>query len=89
MDNGDKDQLIAWIKDGNYRIKILKILLKEKLLSGEIAERINNHRSTTSRILKDLMNKRLITCIKSNSRTRLYILTEKGRLLSDEFIENR
>ena len=89
MDNTNKNQLIVWIKDGNYRIKILKVLRKEKLLSGEIAERINNHRSTTSRILKNLITKGLITCVKSNSRTRLYTITTKGRLLSDELTGNQ
>ena len=79
MEKPNIDELVVWVKDGNYRIKILKALEKDKLISSEIAEKINNHRSTTSRILKNLKDKQLIVSINAGSRTIMYSITELGK----------
>ena len=79
MEKPNIDELIVWVKDGNYRIKILKILEKDRLISSEIAEKINNHRSTTSRILKNLKDKQLISSVNAGSRTRMYSISEYGK----------
>jgi predicted transcriptional regulator len=81
MDNKTITMLIVWVKDGEYRLKVLKNLEKENLLPSEIAAKINTHRSCTSRILKDLHDKDLVTYTESGSRTRLYNISEKGKLI--------
>ena len=79
MEKPNIDELVVWVKDGKYRIKILRVLEKDKLISSEIAQKINNHRSTTSRILKNLKDKQLITSINAGSRTIMYFITDLGK----------
>jgi len=72
-------ELLNWIKDGKYRIKIIEILSKRALLSSEIAEFLDINRSSMSRILRALKEKRLVETVSEGSRTVTYMLTDLGR----------
>jgi len=78
MDNVDRT-LVIWIKDGDYRKEILKMLEEKPMLPSEVAERLEIHRSSTSRLLKRLKEKGLIENITSESRTVEYSLSKKGK----------
>lgn len=72
-------QLIGYIKDGKYRLKILEMLGESPYLSSELATKLNISRSSMSRILRNLKEKELVESSSSGSRTILYSITEKGR----------
>ena len=72
-------EIIVWLKDGKYRIKILKLLNIESLLPSEIAQNLQTHRSTISRTLKQLKKEGLVDRVSSVSRTKEYYITEKGK----------
>ena len=73
-------ELITWIKDGSNRIKVLKLLQKNgHLLPSELADELDVHRASISRILKDLKEKNLVITTKSGSRTVSYSLSDLGR----------
>ena len=77
--NIEERGMLVWLKDGSSRRNILNILQKDRLLSSEIANRLNKHRSSISRTLKNLKQKGLIEFIEAGSRTREYSTTEKGK----------
>ena len=77
--------LVVWLKDGKYRVKILKILENNPLLSSEIAERLKIHRSSTSRVLNKLKGYGLIESTSSKSRTVEYHITEIGERILKNF----
>lgn len=79
MSNEIEREVIVWLKDGKYRINILRLLEKGPLLSSEIAENLKTHRSSTSRVLNKLKDYGLIESIHSESRTIEYHITEKGK----------
>lgn len=80
---------LGWLRDGSYRLEILRILSKHHfLLPSDIAKQLNLHRSSVSRILKDLKEKEFIENIKGESRTISYFLTEKGLQAIDWFDKN-
>ncbi len=61
------------------RESILKLLADQSMLPKEIAVALAKHRSSVSRALSDLREKGLVSSIESESRTRLYALTARGR----------
>lgn len=71
--------LITWLKDGEYRQRILTLLSKENLLPSEIAIKLQINRASVSRILRDLKGKKLVEEISSSGRTKSYILTHLGK----------
>jgi len=71
-------ELVNWLKDGKYRIPILKLLQDKNYLSSELAEKLNINRASMSRILRALRKKGLVRSISSDSRTVTYLLTKKG-----------
>ena len=77
-DNLDRETVV-WLKDGDYRKSVLKLLKDKSLLSSEIAKELKIHRSSTSRLLKKLVERGLIESIASKSRTVEYSLTPKGK----------
>ncbi|MEM4336863.1 MAG: ArsR family transcriptional regulator [Candidatus Woesearchaeota archaeon] len=79
MNDEIEREIIVWLKDGKYRVKILKLLEKGPLLSSEIAGNLMTHRSSTSRVLNKLKGYGLIESVPSKSRTIEYNITEKGR----------
>lgn len=72
-------ELINWLKDGNYRIPILKLLENKNCLSSELAKHFGVNRASMSRILKVLEKKELVESISSGSRTVTYVITKKGK----------
>ena len=72
-------ELINWLKDGKYRIKVLGILSKRSLLSSELAQELGINRASMSRILKTMKMNGVITSTTSNSRTVTYSITRKGK----------
>ena len=74
-------ELINWLKDGKYRIKVLGILSKRSLLSSELAQELGINRASMSRILKNMKMNEVITSTTSRSRTVTYSITRKGKEL--------
>ena len=72
-------ELLNWIKDGPYRIRVLKVLLKGSKLSSELALSLNINRASMSRILRLLKQRNLVSAVSGNSRTVTYVISEKGR----------
>ena len=72
-------EVVGFLKDGKYRIQILKELNKTPLLPSEIAEKLGLHRSSVSRILNDMKKWDLIKSASKNSRTIIYSITKKGK----------
>ena len=72
-------ELTNWLKDGKYRIPILKLLQSKNYLSSELAKKLNINRASMSRILKALRKKGLVKYISGRSRTVTYLITKKGR----------
>ena len=72
-------ELINWLKDGTYRVRTLEALEKQPLLSSEIASKMNINRSSMSRILSSLKEKKLVKSTSGNSRTITYSITELGK----------
>ena len=70
--------LLNWLNDGNYRIKVLTSLKGAPNIPKNISKTLNIHKSSLSRILKDLYEKRLLEKITSSSRTITYKLSDNG-----------
>ena len=80
----DFEKLIAWVRDGPYRILILKRLGLKPEMPSILARSLNIHKSSVSRVLSDLRERNLIQEIPSGGRTKHYTLTTKGKDLLDE-----
>jgi len=83
------DRLINWVKDGEYRIRTLKLLQSHPLLPSEIASILGVHRVSISRVLRDLRSKALVERIESGSRTKTQRLTPLGKELVKQLLEAR
>ena len=77
-------ELIGFIKDGKYRIKVLNELSKRHLLSSELANILNINRASMSRILKIMKDKSVIRSNSNSSRTVIYEITKLGKELLEE-----
>lgn len=71
--------IIGFLKDGKYRIKVLKELNKSPLLPSELSKKLNIHRTSVSRILRIMREKGLVSATSSESRTIIYNISEKGK----------
>lgn len=71
--------ILSYLKDGKYRIKILELLNESPYISSELAEKLDVNRASMSRILRSLKEKQLVEPSTSNSRTVVYCITEKGK----------
>jgi len=71
-------ELINWLKDGKYRIRILRALSRRSMLPSELADSLAINRSSVSRLLAGLRKRGLINAVTSGSRTVTYELTERG-----------
>lgn len=71
-------ELLAYLKDGKYRIKILELLGNSPHISSELAEKLDVNRASMSRILRSLKNKGLVEASSNGSRTVVYSITGKG-----------
>ncbi|ADD08862.1 MarR family winged helix-turn-helix transcriptional regulator [Candidatus Aciduliprofundum boonei] len=77
-------KLLAFLKDGKYRIKTLELLYKKPRLSSELATLLNINRASMSRILSDLKKKDLVESTSDGTRTVVYTITEKGKKCLEE-----
>ncbi len=77
-------EIVNWVKDGKYRIRVLEALGSQPLLSSELADRLGINRASMSRILSDMKAKRLVLSVSGNSRTVTYSLTLRGKELLAE-----
>jgi len=72
-------EIATWVKDGEYRLRILQALSKSPRLPSELADMLRANRASISRVLSDLKNKGLVIDTESDSRTVSYSITEVGR----------
>ena len=75
------EELIAWVKDGPYRLKILLALEQRSYLPSELANKFEINRASVSRIMKNLKGKNLVIPTRSGSRTCSYSTTDLGKKL--------
>ena len=74
--------IVSFVLRGKNRVKVLKILSKEKKISGQIEKETGMYKSHVSRTLKELMTKNLIKCLNPKDRTyRFYTSTSEGKRL--------
>jgi len=71
--------LLNWLNDSPYRIKVLKLLNLSPNFPKIISQKLDIHKSSLSRVLGDLYDKKLIDKITSSSRTKTYIITDVGK----------
>jgi DNA-binding MarR family transcriptional regulator len=77
-------ELKNWLFSGKYRIEVLKILSQTSSIPSEIAKKLDIHRSSITRILKDLLTEGLVAKTKKNAKKTTYFLSEKGKEISKE-----
>ena len=71
--------LVSFVSRGKVRKKVLKILL-EPHTPTEISQKINTHRSTTSRAILALEKKGLVRCITPKENMgRFYKISSLGK----------
>ena len=73
--------MIGFLKDGKYRLKVLKELDTKAQLPSELASKLGINRASLSRILKVLREKELIISFSNTSRTIVYTLSKKGKTI--------
>ena len=77
--------LLNWLMDGYYRIKVLRLLKTSSEIPTNISKKLAIHKSSLSRILNDLYEKKLIEKITSASRTITYKISNLGEETLKEF----
>jgi predicted transcriptional regulator len=81
-------ELISFVLAGKIRKEVMFRLIKPTQ-PGTIAKEIKTHLSTTSRAIKELMDKKLVKCLnEQNTNYRLYELTDLGRFVLEEIKKN-
>jgi DNA-binding transcriptional regulator GbsR (MarR family) len=76
-------ELINWLRDGRYRLKILNLLVSRPMLPSEIAKALDISRSSVSRILKGLRDRGLVKTIHGRTRTITYVATDSALKVLD------
>jgi predicted transcriptional regulator len=71
--------LLCFLKDGKYRIKVLKLLDEKPMISSELANIVGVNRTSMSRILKVLKEKNLVISNSNKTRTVIYSLSNLGK----------
>ncbi len=81
--------LISFVARSKRRREVLKLLSKvQKISQPEIMRNSKQYKSHNSRTLKELTDKKLITCINPTDRVfRFYKITNKGKEILKE-VEN-
>jgi len=74
-------EMIGFLKDGKYRLIVLKELNTKPQLPSELASKLGINRASLSRILKVLKDKELIISSSNNSRTIIYFISKKGKIV--------
>jgi len=80
-------ELYAWLKRGNRRREILKVIANSNtpLTVNEIKAKVKIAMAQASFTVKELLDKKLIDCMNPNDKIgRLYRINKNGRDLLDE-----
>jgi DNA-binding MarR family transcriptional regulator len=79
--------LISFVVRGKVRKEVLKSL-DRPMTPTILAEKINNHRSTTSRTILELVSKKLVNCITPKENMgRYYQITPLGKKVINKIKE--
>jgi len=81
-------KLFAWLKRGKRRQSVLELLSKsdKPLSANEIKVKLKIAISQASFTLKELMDKKLISSVNPEDNIgKLYIITENGKRILEEF----
>jgi predicted transcriptional regulator len=84
-------KLYAWIKRGNRRKELLKLLSnsKQPLTANEIKTELKISLSQVSFLLKEISKKELIICLNPEDKIgKLYIIAEEGKNIWQQQKEN-
>lgn len=83
------DRDLAFIKSGKYRIKVMRYLRENNVVTpNEISQSMNVILPQISRTLSELESKEIVLCTTPNrNKGRIYRLTEKGIKILD-FLED-
>lgn len=88
-----KLELYSWVVRGSQRIITLKVMEGKQKPSDicRLAKKLNNKitLNTTSDTLRDFVMMRIAKCLNEEAKTgRLYVLTERGKLVKEELVKN-
>lgn len=86
----EKADLIAYVKSGKNRLKVLKIMERQKKLvfASDIADEVGIRVNHMGSVLRELTEKKLLDNPNpSNRRQKLYQISEKGKEILDYFNE--
>ena len=72
-------ETLAFLKDGKYRVAILKELTNSPKLPSEIAFNLEINRASVSRILRIMKEKGMVQSHSGEGRVVLYTITEEGK----------
>lgn len=78
-------EMISFLKDGKYRLKVLRELNLKPQLPSELASKLGINRASLSRILKVLKDKGLIISSSNSSRTIIYSISKRGKSIMEDF----
>ena len=84
----EKTNLIAYVKSGKNRLKILKIMEKQEKLvfASDISEKVGIRVNHLGAVMRELTKKELLDNPNpSNKRQKLYQISEKGKEILDYF----
>ena len=71
---------LVYLKSGKNRKGVLEALEKRPLTPTEAAKLLDNHRSTISAVLLDLLDHDFVECkTPDNHNYRIYTISKKGR----------
>ena len=80
--------LLSFILRGKNRITVLKTISKEELVSAQIEEETKMYKSHVSRTLKELRDKKLITCVNPKDRYfKFYRITALGKKVLEKILK--
>lgn len=81
-------ELISFVLRGKVRKEVMFKLVKPTQPNA-ISKELNIHLSTTSRAIKELVDKKLVKCLNdSDPNYKLYDLTDLGRFVLEEIKKN-
>lgn len=81
-------ELITFVLRGKIRKNVMFALAKTKQPNA-IAKEIQTHLSTTSRAIKELLDKKLVKCLnEQDPNYKLYELTDLGKYIIEEIKKN-
>jgi len=79
------ETVLSFVLRAKNRIKVLRLLTKERLIPSQIMKKTNMYESHTSRTLKELLSKKLIVCENPDDRRfRFYKITQIGDKMVNE-----